>query len=191
MAELCGSLDGIPLAIELAAARVDSLSIAALTERLEARFRALAGGGRTALPRQQTMRATIDWSFDLLSAAEQRVFERLSVFAGGCMLAGAQAVCTGEDVATADVVDVISSLVDKSMVVAEFDGLEPRYGLLESFRQYAYEKLASRGEAAVVAHRHALACCETANRLMLAALYEPGSVHRRMLHDEFTIGAAI
>jgi predicted ATPase len=185
VAELCGSLDGIPLAIELAAARVDSLSIAALTERLEARFRVLAGGGRTALPRQQTMRATIDWSFDLLSAAEQRVFERLSVFAGGCMLAGAQAVCTGEDVATADVVDVISSLVDKSMVVAEFDGLEPRYGLLESFRQYAYEKLASRGEAAVVAHRHALACCETANRLMLAARYEPGSVHRRMLHDEF------
>ena len=141
VAELCRRLDGIPLAIELAAARVDSLSIAALVERLEARFRVLAGGGRTALPRQQTMRATIDWSYDLLSAPEQRVFERLSVFAGGCTLASAQAVCAGDDVATADVFDLISSLVDKSMVVAEFDGLEPRYRLLESFRQYACEKL--------------------------------------------------
>ena len=146
VAELCQRLDGIPLAIELAAARVDSLSIAALLERLEARFRVLAGGGRTALPRQQTMRATIDWSYDLLSAREQRVFERLSIFAGGCTLTSAQAVCAGEDVATAEVFDLISSLVDKSMVVAEFDGIEPRYRLLESFRQYAREKLVDRGE---------------------------------------------
>ncbi|MGC2406034.1 MAG: helix-turn-helix domain-containing protein, partial [Candidatus Cybelea sp.] len=84
VAELCRRLDGIPLAIELAAARVDSLSITTLLERLEARFRVLAGGERTALPRQQTMRATIDWSYDLLSSPEQRVFERLSIFAGGC-----------------------------------------------------------------------------------------------------------
>ena len=165
VAELCQRLDGIPLAIELAAARVDSLSIAALLERLEARFRVLAGGGRTALPRQQTMRATIDWSYDLLSAREQRVFERLSIFAGGCTVASAQAVCAGEDAATAKVYDLISSLVDKSMVVAEFDGIEPRYRLLESFRQYARERLVDRGEAEIVAHRHALVCLDLAEQL--------------------------
>ena len=165
VAELCRRLDGIPLAIELAAARVDSLAITALVERLEARFRVLAGGERTALPRQQTMRATIDWSYDLLSAPEQRVFERLSIFAGGCTPASARAVCAGEDVAAADVFDLISSLVDKSMVVAEFDGIEPRYRLSESFRQYAREKLVDRGSAEIVAHRHALACLELAEQL--------------------------
>ena len=165
VAELCRRLDGIPLAIELAAARVDSLSIAVLVERLEARFRVLAGGGRTALPRQQTMRATIDWSYDLLSASEQRVFERLSIFAGGCTPASAQAVCAGEDVATAEVFDLISSLVDKSVVVAEFDGIEPRYRLLESFRQYACEKLVDRGEERIVALRHAIACLDFAEWL--------------------------
>ena len=165
VAELCRRLDGIPLAIELAAARVDSLSIAALLERLEERFRVLAGGGRTALPRQQTMRATIDWSYDLLSPREQRVFERLSIFAGGCTVTSAQAVCAGEDAATAKVFDLISSLVDKSMVVAEFDGIEPRYRLLESFRQYAREKLVDRGEAEIVAHRHALVCLDLAEQL--------------------------
>ena len=164
VAELCRHLDGIPLAIELAAARVDSLSIAALVERLQARLRVLAGGERTALPRQQTMRATIDWSYDLLSAPEQRLFERLSVFAGGCTLSGAQAVCAGKDVAAPDVFDLISSLVDKSMVVAEFDGIEPRYHLLESFRQYAREKLATRGEQKAVAQRHALVYLDLANR---------------------------
>ncbi|MGA7354420.1 MAG: helix-turn-helix domain-containing protein, partial [Candidatus Cybelea sp.] len=165
VAELCRRLDGIPLAIELAAARVDSLSIAALVERLEARFRVLAGGERTALPRQQTMRATIDWSYDLLSSPEQRVFERLSIFAGGCTLTSAQAVCAAEDVAAADVFNLASSLVDKSMVVAEFDGIEPRYRLSESFRQYGREKLVDRGEAEIVAHRHALACLELAEQL--------------------------
>ena len=164
VAELCRRLDGIPLAIELAAARVDSLSIPALVERLEARFRVLAGGERTALPRQQTMRATIDWSYDLLSAQEQRVFERLSIFAGGCTLSSAQAVCAGEDVAATVVFNLISSLSDKSMVIAEFDGLEPRYGLLESFRQYAREKLVDRGEQKAVAERHALEYLELAER---------------------------
>ena len=164
VAELCRRLDGIPLAIELAAAWVDSLSIRALAERLEARFRILAGGERSSLPRQQTMRATIDWSYDLLSAPEQRVFERLSVFAGGCMPASAQAVCAGEDVAAADVFNLISSLVDKSIVIADFDGIEPRYRLLESFRQYAREKLVDRGEHNLVAQRHALAYLELAER---------------------------
>ena len=164
VAELCRRLDGIPLAIELAAARVNSLSIAALVERLEDRFRILAVGQRTALPRQQTMRATIDWSYDSLSAPEQRVFERLSIFAGGCTLVSAEAVCAGEDVATADVFNLISSLVDKSMAIADFDGIEPRYRLLESFRQYAREKLATRGEQKALAQRHALAYLELAKR---------------------------
>ena len=93
VAELCRRLDGIPLAIELAAARVNQLSLNALAQKLDDRFRILTGGDRTALPRQQTMRATIDWSYDLLAAPEQRVFERLSVFAGGCTLAAATAVC--------------------------------------------------------------------------------------------------
>ncbi|MGC2407681.1 MAG: hypothetical protein WA431_14860, partial [Candidatus Cybelea sp.] len=113
----------------------------------------------------QTMRATIDWSYDLLSSPEQRVFERLSIFAGGCTLTSAQAVCAAEDVAAADVFNLASSLVDKSMVVAEFDGIEPRYRLSESFRQYGREKLVDRGEAEIVAHRHALACLELAEQL--------------------------
>ncbi|HEV3092532.1 MAG TPA: tetratricopeptide repeat protein [Candidatus Cybelea sp.] len=165
VAELCRKLDGIPLAIELAAARVNSLSIMALTERLEDRFRILTGGRRTALPRQQTMRAAIDWSYDSLSAPEQRVFERLSVFAGGCTLAGAEAVCAGGDVATADIANLISSLVDKSMVVADFDGTDPRYWLFESFRQYASEKLVASGERQAVAQRHARAYLDLAERL--------------------------
>ena len=165
VAELCRRLDGIPLAIELAAARVNSLSVKVLVERLEDRLRILAGGERTALPRQQTMRAAIDWSYDSLSAPEKRLFERLSIFAGGCTLASAEAVCAGEDIAMADVVNVISSLVDKSMVNADFDGVEPRYRLLESFRQYGREKLAAHGETEIVAHRHARACLELAEQL--------------------------
>ena len=163
--ELCRRLDGIPLAIELAAARVSSLSITALTERLEDRFRILTGGRRTAVPRQQTMRAAIDWSYDSLSAPEQRVFDRLSVFAGGCTQASAEAVCAGGDVATADIANLISSLVDKSMVVADFDGIDPRYWLFESFRQYAREKLAASGEQQAVAQRHARAYLDLAERL--------------------------
>ena len=97
------------------------------------------------------MRAAIDWSYDLLAAREQRMFERLSVFAGGCTLATANAVCAGEDVAEADVIDLLSSLVDKSLLLADIDGAEPRYLLLESFREYAQEKLAARGELDVVA----------------------------------------
>ena len=184
VAELCRRLDGIPLAIELAAARVDSLSITALVERLEARFRVLAGGERTALPRQQTMRATIDWSYDLLSAPEQHVFERLSIFAGGCTLSSAQAVCAGERVATADVFKLISSLVDKSMVIAEFDGIEPRYRLLESFRQYAREKLVDRGEEQISARRHALVYLELAEQLERAYDSESEGILRDEIEQE-------
>jgi predicted ATPase/transcriptional regulator with XRE-family HTH domain len=165
VAELCRRLDGIPLAVELAAARVSLLSLKALAEKLDDRFRILTGGERTALPRLQTMRATIDWSYDLLAAPEQLLFERLSVFAGGCALAAATAVCAGGDVSEADVFGLLSALVNKSLVVPDLDGNEPRYRLLESFRQYARERLAMRGEERTTAHRHAFACLELAQAI--------------------------
>ncbi len=166
VAEVCWRLDGIPLAIELAAARVTTFPIEALSQQLDNRFRLLTSGGRTALPRQQTMRATIDWSYDLLSAREQRFFEHLSVFAGGCTFAVAAAVCGdgGTEGDEAGSVELLSSLVDKSLVVTDFEWSEPRYRLLESFRQYAREKLAARGEAGIVEQRHALAYADLAGR---------------------------
>ncbi len=155
VAALCRRLDGIPLAIELAATRVNQLPLKALAEKLDDRFRILTGGERTALPRQQAMRATIDWSYDLLSPQEKRVFERLSSFAGGCEFAAAAAVCGDEENTEAELFDMLSSLVNKSLLVAEFEGMEPRYRLLESFRAYAREKLAKRDELETVARRHA------------------------------------
>ncbi len=171
LAELCRRLDGIPLAIELAAARVNLLPVQALAKRLEDRFRLLTGGERTALPRQQTMRATIDWSYDLLPAAEQRVFERLAVFVGGCTLESAAAVCANGEIPSLDVFDLLSSLVDKSLVTADLEDGEPRYRLLESFQQYAREKLRARDEDQTVARRHALAYFELASRFRSASLY--------------------
>jgi predicted ATPase len=173
VAELCRRLDGIPLAIELAAARVNSLSITALVERLEDRFRILTRGDRAALPRQQTMRATIDWSYELLSEREQRVFERLSVFAGGCTLAAATAVCAEDEHETLDVVEALGSLVNKSMLIADIESDNTRYRLLESFREYAREKLAARGERAAFARRHALAYLELAE--LVSGAWDSGS----------------
>lgn len=170
---LCSRLDGIPLAIELAAARVNLLPVDELAKKLDEGLQVLIGGERTALPRQQTMRATIEWSYSLLSAVEQRVFERLSVFTGGCTLDSATAVCLSEDIATTDVFGVISSLVDKSLVVTAFEGREPRYRLLEPFRDFGREKLALRGEQDVVSQRHADACLNLAEQL--DRLYDAGS----------------
>jgi len=178
VAGICRRLDGIALAIELAAARINLFSLPAIAERLNDRFRILTGGGRTALARQQTMRATIDWSYDLLAAKEQRVFERLSVFAGGCTLDTAVAVCADQDVPNDDLFDVLSSLVNKSLVVVDLNASEPRYGLLESFRQYAGEKLVARDERNAVAHRHALASLELARRFEHAYEFEPDKVWR-------------
>ena len=184
VAGICRHLDGIPLAIELAAARVNMLPVQAIANRFDHRFIILTGGERTALPRQQTMRAAIDWSYDLLAAREQRMFERLSVFAGGCTLATANAVCAGDDVAEADVIDLLSSLVDKSLLVADIDGVHPRYLLLESFREYAREKLAARGEVDAVARRHALACLELAKQLERACDTEPDVIWRALAQEE-------
>ncbi len=160
VAEICRRLDGIALAIELAAARVPVLSPQRLARRLDERFRVLTGGSRTALPRQQTMRATIDWSYGLLSAPEQGLFRRLAIFAGGCTLETANAVCADEEV-----LDLLTALVDKSLVVAEPFGERKRYRMLESTRQYGLERLAESGNYETVANAHAEAYLALAEQL--------------------------
>ncbi len=153
VAEICRRLDGIPLAIELAAARVNALSLQTLVKKLNDRFALLAGQTRTALPRQQTMRATIDWSYNLLTPPERRVFERLSVFAGGCTLAMAASVCGDDGQIEGEIFDLLSSLVDKSLIAADISGDETRYVVLETTRQYARERLAEHGEFEAIAER--------------------------------------
>ena len=155
VAEICARLDGIPLAIELAAARVSALGVEELASRLDDRFRLLTGGARDALPRQRTLRATLDWSYDLLTAQEQLVLDRLSVCAAGCTLAAAEVVCAGEGVEGVEVLDLLGALVGKSLVQAEErDGGEVRHGLLETVRQYGQQRLAASGRAGAVRDRH-------------------------------------
>lgn len=151
IAEICRRLDGIPLAIELAGARVKMLGVKQLRDRLDERFRVLTGGKRDALPRQQTLRALIDWSHALLDERERRLFRRLGIFVGGFAFAGAAATAGSEE---EDVFDVLASLVDKSLVLAEPQGDELRYRLLESTRAYALEKLDAAGERGVLAGCH-------------------------------------
>ncbi|MER5786419.1 BTAD domain-containing putative transcriptional regulator, partial [Streptomyces mobaraensis] len=172
-AEICHRLDGLPLAIELAAARLRMLTPRGLADRLDDRFRLLTSGSRTVLPRQQTLRAVVDWSWDLLDAPERAVLRRLSVFAGGCDLAAAEAVCAdredggdggdggdragggGDEVSEEDVAVLVGSLVDKSLVVAApADDGEMRYRLLETVGEYAAERLDEAGERAAVERRH-------------------------------------
>ncbi len=154
VADICRRLDGIPLAIELAAARVKMLSPKQLRERLVERFRVLTGGSRDVLPRQQTLRALIDWSHDLLDDRERTLFRRLGIFVNGLTLEGAVAVGSGEDLDELDVFDLLASLVDKSLVLAELHADAVRYRLLESTRAYALEKLAAAGERDLIAGRH-------------------------------------
>lgn len=153
-AEICHRLDGLPLAIELAAARLRMLTPRQIADRLDDRFRLLTSGSRTVLPRQQTLRAVVDWSWDLLDDAERAVLPRLSVFAGGCDLAAAEAVCAEPD-ADLDVADVLGSLIDKSLVVAAPtpDG-QMRYRLLETVGEYAAERLDQAAERTAVERRH-------------------------------------
>ncbi len=155
LAEICRRLDGIPLAIELAAARVKVLSIPTLAQRLDERFRILTGGGRDVLPRQKTLSALIDWSYELLTPEEQRLFSRLGVFAGGFGLDAATSVCGGAGVDEIDMLDLLASLTDKSLVVADTSGEHERYRLLESTAAYALEKLGASGEREAFARRHA------------------------------------
>jgi predicted ATPase/class 3 adenylate cyclase len=154
VAEICRRLDGMPLAIELAAARVRALSLGEIVDGLHDRFRLLTGGARTAVRRQQTLRASVDWSHALLSEPERVLFRRLAVFLGGFDLDAAQAVCGSEHVQRYHVLDQLTLLVDKSLVVAENASDRMRYRLLETVRQYALEKLAESGEADAVRVRH-------------------------------------
>jgi len=155
VAAVCARLDGLPLALELAAAHVPVLSLSQILDRLDDSFRLLVGGSRTAPARQQTLRATLDWSHRLLSPAEQAVFRRLAVFAGDWSLDAAEAVCSDAALARADVLDLLARLVDTSLVVpGERDG-RARYRLLEPIRQYAWQHLAACGEVDAVRRRHA------------------------------------
>jgi non-specific serine/threonine protein kinase len=184
VAQICCRLDGIPLAIELAAARLRTLSLDEILRRLDDRFHLLTGGSRTALPRQQTLKALIDWSYDLLSQAEQALFRRLAVFAGGWTLAGAEAVCADAPavsrqqaagssqesdrtgltadrcILTAEVLDLLPSLVDKSLVL--YEEQDERYRMLETVRQYARDRLEESGEAAAARDRLLAYCLRLA-----------------------------
>jgi predicted ATPase/class 3 adenylate cyclase len=152
VAQVCARLDGIPLALELAAARVGVLPVERIAERLDDRFRLLIDGSRTMLPRQQTLRASIDWSYELLSEAETIFFGRLSVFVGGWTLPAAEAVSAGDGIAQGDVLDLLTGLVHKSLVVPD-DGGE-RYRMLETIRQYACDRLQESGQRLIVGRRH-------------------------------------
>ncbi|NCF67021.1 MAG: tetratricopeptide repeat protein [Chloroflexi bacterium] len=152
--QICQRLDGLPLALELAAARVNVLTTAQIAARLDDRFRLLTGGSRTALPRQQTLRALIDWSWDLLDEPEKLLLRRLSVFAGSMNLEAVEAVCTGDGLATDDLLDLLSELVNKSLVIPKREqGQETRYRLLETIRQYAQEQLLKTSQIEKVRNR--------------------------------------
>lgn len=156
LASVCFQLDGIPLAIELAAARVRTLPIEQIGARLEKRFQLLTSGSRAALPRQQTLRALIDWSYDLLQPTEKSVLQRLSVFSSGWTLVAAEEVCADEETDTWQVSDLIFSLVEKSLVFSQELPNGHRYGLLESIREYAKERLEESGQHETYRDRHLL-----------------------------------
>ncbi|MEV3990905.1 BTAD domain-containing putative transcriptional regulator [Streptomyces sp. NPDC049837] len=172
-AEICRRLDGLPLAIELAAARLRMLTPRQIADRLDDRFRLLTTGSRTVLPRQQTLRAVVDWSWDLLDEPERAVLRQLSVFSGGCGLDAAEAVCGGPD--APDTLDLLGSLVDKSLVVAEPapGGGDMRYRLLETVAEYAAERLDQAGDRAAAERRHLVHYRELA-RTADAELRGPG-----------------
>jgi predicted ATPase len=151
---MCSRLDGIPLAIELAAARVPMFSLEDLAQRVQQRFRLLTAG-RGTIERHQTLRAAVDWSYDLLSARERAAFSRLSVFAGGCTLEAAEAIIAAADLAADEVLELLSGLVDKSLVVVDRTHATTRYGMSETIRQYAEERLVASGDAEAVRARHA------------------------------------
>jgi predicted ATPase len=154
VAEICFRLDGIPLAIELAAACAKAHGPQEILSRLEDRFRLLTAGSRTALPRQQTLRATMDWSYDLLTEPERALFRRLSVFAGGCTLAAAEVVGSAGEIASTSVLELLSHLVDKSLVIAREGVSESRYHLLATVRQYGDARLHEGNEAGPVRDIH-------------------------------------
>jgi len=176
IAELCARLDGIPLAIELAAARARMLSPRQICDALSDRFHLLTGGARTAVPRHQTLRASVDWSVELLDEAERRLLARLSVFRGGFTLNAARGVATGDHVPEGEVLDLLSGLVDRSLVQTDDDPWLVRYHLLETIREYAAEQLGSVGEVDAVGDRH------SAYFLAFAEAAEPNLEGRDQFH---------
>ncbi len=191
VADICRGLDGIPLAIELAAARVTILPLSALAKKLDERFALLTDGGRNVLPRQQTMRATIDWSVALLSEVERALLPRLAIFSGGWTLEAAEAVCWDENLQPIGIFKCLTSLVEKSLLTLRFsaefpmvrrDGRAsanrwPRYGLLESIRAYALEELEASGEREYLARRHAEWAADYGEWLEEFFFYEPTRLH--------------
>jgi predicted ATPase/DNA-binding CsgD family transcriptional regulator len=154
VAQICHRLDGIPLALELAAARVKVLGAEYISAKLDDRFRLLTGGSLTAVPRHQTLRAAMDWSFDLLQPNEQVMLHRLSVFAGGCTIETAEAVCSEDGIESSEVLDLLTRLIDKSLVLAEERDGAVRYRMLETVRQYALDRLVDSGTAETLRRRH-------------------------------------
>ncbi len=165
IAQICFRLDGIPLALELAAARIRMLSVDQISTRLDDRFRLLTGGARTALPRQQTLRAMIDWSYDLLSENERLLLRRLAVFAGGWTLELAEQVCSDETIDQYEILDMLGRLMDKSLVTVYESLTGTRYRILETVRQYAREKLFELGEGEKLRDRHLKAFMEFAEQM--------------------------
>ncbi|MGQ0779466.1 MAG: BTAD domain-containing putative transcriptional regulator [Pseudonocardiales bacterium] len=153
MARICRALDGMPLVIELAATRLRTLSLDQLAHRLDDRFRLLTGGSRTALPRHRTLRAMVDWSWELLTDAERTVLRRLSVFSGGASLEAAEQVCAGDAVEQEQVLELLTALAEKSLLVAAGDGA-PRYRMLGTIKEYAEQRLAAAGESDLARHAH-------------------------------------
>jgi predicted ATPase len=153
MARICRALDGMPLAIELAAARLRTMSIGQLANRLDDRFRLLTSGSRTALPRHKTLRAVVDWSWELLSDAERMVLRRLSVFSGGASLEAAERVCAGGAVEQEEVLELLAALAEKSLLLAEGEGA-PRYRMIGTIKEYAAQRLVEAGESDLARHAH-------------------------------------
>jgi predicted ATPase/DNA-binding CsgD family transcriptional regulator len=188
--ELCRRLDGIPLALELAAAWVAVLTPDQIAARLDDRFRLLTGGSRTALPRQQTLRAALDWSYHLLTEPEQQLFRRLAVFAGGFALEAAEAVCGGDGLEPQAILAVLAQLVDKSLVQADVQDREGRYRLLETVRAYALDASTEAGEAEVMRQRHAssyLALAEAAEPQLRGAQQVAWLARLTVEHDNFRV----
>ena len=181
VAEICARLDGLPLAIELAAARAKLLSPTAILSRLASRLQLLTGGARDLPARQQTLRQAIDWSYDLLSAPEQKLFRRLAVFRGGCTLEAVESVCNTKSDLELDVLDGMGSMVDKSLMrqVEQEDG-EPRFVMLETIREYGIEKMAASGEENFTRRAHAAYCI---------VLAEEGAAEDSAREDDGLVGA--
>jgi tetratricopeptide (TPR) repeat protein len=192
IAELCARVEGIPLALELAAARVQTLSIDEINRRLNDRYKLLSGGSRVLLERQQTLRALVGWSYDLLQENERIFFDRLSVFVGGFDLAAAEAICGADPLDSDDVIDLLASLVEKSLVMVEQTDGETRYRLLETIGDYARERLMKRDDVAATTTRHCehfLGVAKIANRKLQTS--EQAEWTRRVELDLDNLRAAI